>query len=105
MAGLIIDPGRGPELEGTRVSVHCVMDYGCAGDAPSQIAEDLDLSVEQVQAALEYVGATAKSLRPKRSDLEAGQSANPDWVKRFRESWTNSGVESRHDPAESRACS
>ena len=55
MAGLIIDRGRGPELKGTRVTVYCVMDYVRAGDLPSQIAEDLELSMEQVQAALEYI--------------------------------------------------
>ena len=37
------------------MTVYCVMDYVRAGDLPSQIAEDLDLSMEQVQAALEII--------------------------------------------------
>src|SRR5689334_20777991 len=55
MAAYIIDRGRGPELEGTRVTVYCILDYVRAGDSRSRIAEELDLSDEQVQAVLDYI--------------------------------------------------
>ena len=81
MGGLIIDRGRGPELEGTRVTVYRVLDYARAGDPPSLIAHELDLSEEQVRVALEYINAH-------RAEVEAQYEAilkrvgqpNPDWV-------------------------
>jgi uncharacterized protein (DUF433 family) len=81
MAGFIIDRGRGPEIQGTRVTVYRVMDYVRAGDPPPQIAEELDLSEEQVRAALEYINTH-------REEVEAGYEAilrrvsqpNPVWV-------------------------
>ncbi len=76
MPGLIIDHGRGPELEGTRVTV-----YVRAGDPPSQIAEDLDLSMEQVQAALEYISAHRDEVEAQyEAILKRVSQPNPDWV-------------------------
>ena len=81
MAGLIIDRGRGPELAGTRVTVYCVMDYVRAGDPPSQIAEDLDLSEQQVQAALEYISAHRDEVEAQyEAILKRVSQPNPDWV-------------------------
>ncbi len=81
MAGLIIDRGRGPELKGTRVTVYCVMDYVRAGDLPSQIAEDLELSMEQVQAALEYISAHRDEVEAQyQAILKRVSQPNPDWV-------------------------
>jgi uncharacterized protein (DUF433 family) len=81
MPGLIIDRGRGPEIKGTRVTVYCVMDYVRAGDPPSQIAEDLDLSIEQVQAALDYISAHRDELEaPYEAILQRVSQPNPDWV-------------------------
>ena len=65
------------------------MDYVLAGDPPSQIAEELDLSEQQVQAAMEYIS-------PHRDEVEAQYEAilkrvsqpNPDWVEAGRaETW------------------
>jgi uncharacterized protein (DUF433 family) len=53
MAVRIIDRGRGPELEGTRITVYCVMDYVLAGDPPARIAEELKLSEPEVQEVIE----------------------------------------------------
>ena len=81
MAGLIIDRGRGPEIEGTRVTVYCVMDYVRAGDPPSQIAEDLDLSEQQVQAALEHINAHRDEVEAQyEAILKRVSQPNPDWV-------------------------
>jgi uncharacterized protein (DUF433 family) len=81
MAVCIIDRGRGPELEGTRVTVSRVMDYVRAGDPPSQIAEELDLSDEQVRAALEYINAHRDEVEAEYDAIlkRVGQP-NPDWV-------------------------
>ena len=80
-SGLIIDRGRGPELEGTRVTVYCVMDYVRAGDPPSQIAEELDLSEQQVQAALEYISAHRDEVEAQyEAILKRVSQPNPDWV-------------------------
>ena len=81
MAGLIIDRGRGPEIKGTRVTVYCVMDYVRAGDLPSQIAEDLELSMEQVRAALEYINAHREEVEARyEAILKRVSQPNPDWV-------------------------
>ena len=81
MAGLIIDRGRGRELAGTRVTVYCVMDYVRAGDPPSQIAEELDLTEEQVQAALEYINAHRDEVEAQyEAILKRVSQPNPDWI-------------------------
>jgi uncharacterized protein (DUF433 family) len=81
MAGLIIDRGRGPELAGTRVTVYCIMDYVRADDPPSQIAKDLDLSMEQVEAALEYINAHRDEVEARYGAiLKRVSESNPDWV-------------------------
>jgi uncharacterized protein (DUF433 family) len=81
MAVCIIDRGRGPELEGTRVTVYLVMDYVRAGDPPSQIAQELDLSEEQVRAALEYINAHRDEVEAEyEAILKRVSQPNPDWV-------------------------
>ena len=57
------------------------MDYVRAGDLPARIAQELDLSEQQVQEAIEYINAH-------RNEVEAAYEAilkrvsqpNPDWV-------------------------
>jgi uncharacterized protein (DUF433 family) len=81
MAVCIIDRGRGPELEGTRVTVYRIMDYVRAGDPPFQIAEELDLSEEQVRAALEYINAHRDEVEVEyEAILKRVRQPNPDWV-------------------------
>ena len=81
MAVCIVDRGRGPEIEGTRVTVYRVMDYVRAGDSPIRIAEGLDLSEEQVRAALEYLDAHREEVEAEdASILKRVSQPNPDWV-------------------------
>src|SRR5271157_5125818 len=81
MAVCIIDRGRGLELEGPRVTVYRVMDYVRAGDSPTQIAEELDLSDEQVRAALEYLNAHRDEVEAEYAAiLKRVSQPNPDWV-------------------------
>jgi len=60
----IINRGRGPEIEGTRITVYRIMDFVRDHCSISTIADELDLSEAQVQAALDYIAAN-------RSEVEA----------------------------------
>lgn len=51
----IIDRGRGPEIEGTRITVYDIMDYYTDGDHHTLIALELGLSSRQVLAAIKYI--------------------------------------------------
>jgi len=53
----IIDRGRGPELEGTRVTIYRIMDFVRDDTAPEEIARELELSADQVAMALPYIAA------------------------------------------------
>ncbi len=52
MGAKIIPGGR---IEGTRTTVYHVLDYSKDDWTPEQIAERLPITVEQVQAALQYI--------------------------------------------------
>jgi len=52
---VLIDRGRGPEIAGTRITIYDVLDYHRAGWHPTAIAATLDVSSQQVQAALQYI--------------------------------------------------
>jgi uncharacterized protein (DUF433 family) len=51
----IINRGRGPEIEGSRITVYDVLDYHGMGWEPQRIADLFSLSVEQIQAAIDYI--------------------------------------------------
>jgi uncharacterized protein (DUF433 family) len=53
----IIDRGRGPELEGTRITVYDVLDYHSLGWHRDMIAATLSLSSQQVEIAIRYIEA------------------------------------------------
>src|SRR5688572_16332541 len=55
MSSKIIDRGRGPEIAGTRVTVYRIMDYVRENALPMRMASELDLTLEEVSAALEYI--------------------------------------------------
>jgi uncharacterized protein (DUF433 family) len=50
----VIDRGDGPKIEGTRITVYAVLDYLRAGRTRNWIAAMLNVSSEQVQAAMDY---------------------------------------------------
>jgi uncharacterized protein (DUF433 family) len=64
MTTRIIDRGRGPEIEGTRVTVYRIMDFIRENSPEDRITTALHLTEEQVRVALEYIAAH-------RSDVEA----------------------------------
>ena len=51
----IVDRGRGPEIEGTRLTVYEIFEYRRAGWERDAIAATVRLSSRQVQAALDYI--------------------------------------------------
>ena len=52
---VIIDRGRGPEIQGTRITVYSIIDYLLEGWPPDRIAAWFRLSSDQVGAAIEYI--------------------------------------------------
>jgi uncharacterized protein (DUF433 family) len=57
MPARIINRGRGPEIEGTRITVYDVMDYHKHGWHRDLIAVQFGLGSSQIQAALDYIEA------------------------------------------------
>ena len=55
MSARIIDRGRGPEIEGTRITIYDIWDYARQSWHRDEIAATLRLSSAQVSAALEYI--------------------------------------------------
>jgi uncharacterized protein (DUF433 family) len=55
MSAKIINRGRGPEIEGTRITVYDVFDYTRQGWHRDRIAALFRLSSRDIQAALEYI--------------------------------------------------
>jgi uncharacterized protein (DUF433 family) len=53
----IIDRGRGPEIEGTRITVYNVLDYRKIGWHRDLIAAHFLLSSDQIQTAFDYIDA------------------------------------------------
>ena len=51
----IINRGRGPEIEGTRITVYDVLDYTMDGWHRDMIADNFDLCSEQVEVAIRYI--------------------------------------------------
>jgi uncharacterized protein (DUF433 family) len=77
----IIDRGRGPEIEGTRITVYHVMDFLKHGDSPESIARDLRISVEEVQAALDYIAAHRQEVDAEYVKIiQRVNRGNPPWV-------------------------
>lgn len=55
MATKIIDRGRGPEIEGTRITVYDVIDYWKDDWRAAQIAAVFRLPIEDIEAAIDYI--------------------------------------------------
>jgi uncharacterized protein (DUF433 family) len=52
----IVDRGRGPEIEGTRITVYDVLDYHLDCWHRDMIADTVSLSSRQVEVAIRYIG-------------------------------------------------
>src|SRR5712691_8427934 len=77
MSAKIINRGRGPEIEGTRITVYDVFDYVSQGWHRDRIAALFRLSSRDIQAALDYiqqhrdeVTASYQSMRVRQKDYQ-----------------------------------
>ena len=74
----MIDRGRGPEIEGTRITVYSILDYMIEGWHRERIADFFSLHPEEVQVAMEYVREhTLELLREYVKILERCERGNP----------------------------
>ena len=77
----IIDRGRGPEIEGTRITVYEIFEYRRAGWARDAIAATLRLSSRQVQVALDYIQEHEPEVNAVyERAMERVRRGNPAWV-------------------------
>lgn len=77
----IHDRGRGPEIEGTRITVFAILDYLLLAWPPDQIATSFRLSSEQVRAAIDYINEhTIEVLRDYIKIVERAERGNPPEV-------------------------
>jgi uncharacterized protein (DUF433 family) len=77
----IIDRGRGPELEGTRVTVYRIMDFVRNGSPPEEIARELELTGDQVSIALDHISAHRDEVEAAYEQiLRRVSGPNPEWV-------------------------
>lgn len=73
----IHDRGRGPEIEGTRITVYDVMDYYLDGWSAPRIATWLSQSTPDIEAAIEYIDAHRAELEVKyRKIVERSERGN-----------------------------
>jgi uncharacterized protein (DUF433 family) len=74
----IIARGRGPEIEGTRITVYSILDWMIEGWHRERIADFFCLHPEEVQVAMEYVREhTLEVLREYVKILERCERGNP----------------------------
>ena len=93
MTARIINRGRGPEIEGTRVTVYRIMDFVREDSSPDRIARELDLDHEQVQVALAYIAGHRADVeaeyekilqriqQPNPTFIETGRARSPEELK------------------------
>lgn len=90
MAVRIIERGRGPEIEGTRVTVYRIMDFIVDPTPLPEIARQLALSEDEVRAALDYIEANRAEVEAEYARIveRANSRKNPEWVERtLAKSW------------------
>lgn len=80
MSDMIFDRGRGPEIVGTRITVYRIMDFVRDNSPPEEMASELRLSMEQVQAALAYINAHRQDVEAEYEKILARPRKNPEWV-------------------------
>src|SRR5262245_46606744 len=80
MTPRIIDRGRGPEIEGTRVTIYRIMDFVCDGTCAESIASELELTAEQVRLARDYIVAHQSEIEIEYAKvLDRVHQPNPAW--------------------------
>ncbi|MGE3538788.1 MAG: DUF433 domain-containing protein [Candidatus Tectimicrobiota bacterium] len=77
MSVKIIHRGRGPEIEGTRITVYDVLDYAKQGWHRDRIAALFRLSARDIQAALDYIDQHQDDVLASYQRICARQKAYP----------------------------
>jgi uncharacterized protein (DUF433 family) len=78
MSTQIINRGRGPEIEGTRVTIYRIMDFLSEGSSAARMAAELELTDEQVRAAVSFIAAHRQEVEQEYAKiLERVQQPNP----------------------------
>jgi uncharacterized protein (DUF433 family) len=81
MTTRIINRGRGPEIEGTRITIYRIMDFVRDNCSMTTIADELDLSEAQVHAALDYIATNRSAVEAAYDQLlQRLQQANPPHI-------------------------
>jgi uncharacterized protein (DUF433 family) len=81
MTTRIINRGRGPEIEGTRITVYRIMDFVRDNCSMTTITDELDLSEAQVHAALDYIAANRSAVEAAYDQLlQRVQQGNPPHI-------------------------
>ena len=79
---IIHDRGRGPEIEGTRITVYDVMDYYLDGWPAGRIANWLSQRTDDIQAAIDYIEAhRAEVDEAYRKIVERAERGNPPEIR------------------------
>src|SRR5262245_13920925 len=74
----IINRGRGPEIEGTRITVYDILDHHKHGWHRDRIAANFDLSSDQVEVAIRYIDEHRDEVMAKyKRMLERDAQGNP----------------------------
>src|SRR5438093_1310043 len=93
MVARIVNRGRGPELEGTRVTVYRIMDFVQEDCSIGDIATALHLTEERVRMALDYIALHRQEVEAEyhkilqrvqqrnSPQVEAGRATSPEALK------------------------
>jgi uncharacterized protein (DUF433 family) len=77
----VVNRGRGPELEGTRVTVYRILDFVQEDCSTSDIATALHLTEGQVRVALDYISLHREEVEIEYNKiLQRVQQRNPPHV-------------------------
>jgi uncharacterized protein (DUF433 family) len=77
MSAKIINRGRGPEIEGTRITVYDVLDYARQGWHRDRIAALFRLSSRDIQEALDYIDQHQDEVTANYQTMRARQKNYP----------------------------
>jgi uncharacterized protein (DUF433 family) len=80
MSATIFDRGRGPEIQGTRITVYRIMDFLGESLDREAVANELLLTREQLDSALTYIDANKAELMVEYERILNRPRANPEWV-------------------------
>jgi uncharacterized protein (DUF433 family) len=82
----VIRNERGLSIAGTRITLYHIMDYLEAGDSPEFIREDLDLTDQQINDVMTYIGEHRSEVEAEyRQVLEKAEETRRYWEERNRE--------------------